>query len=132
MLTGTGYGFAPGQIQSLAYLFLELHSHGYDLGLILFGVHCLLLGYLIVRSGYFPRLIGGLTVAAGMVYLIGSYTRFLAPDYADAVQPAYAIAVIAEVSLCLWLLLKGGNITVRMRRTGVTFVALVLIAGLCA
>jgi hypothetical protein len=51
--------------------------------------------------------LGVLIVASGFAYLIGSYTRFLFPEYVAAVSPIYIVAVVSEVSLCLWLLMKG-------------------------
>ena len=94
---------------ALASFFLDLHAHGYDLGLLLFGIHCLVLGYLIYKSHYFPRILGVLVAAAGLTYLVGSYTRFLLPRYVEIVSPIYALAIISEVSLCLWLLIRGVN-----------------------
>ena len=48
----------PEQLHALALLSLEIHSYGYDVGLVFFGFHCLIAGYLFAISGYFPRLIG--------------------------------------------------------------------------
>jgi hypothetical protein len=112
LLSGAGYAsaFEPGQLHALSHMFLDLHGHGYDLGLLLFGLHCLLLGYLIFRSRYFPRALGVLLMAAAVTYLVGSYTRFLFPDYVAAVAPIYIVALVSEVSLCLWLLVKGVNV----------------------
>ena len=112
LLNDTVYAleFDLSQRASLSYLFLDLHKHGYDLGLLLFGVHCLLLGYLIVRSGYLPKTLGILTIGASGAYLIGSFTRFLFPHFVPVVAPIYIVALVAEVSLCLWLLVKGVNI----------------------
>jgi len=112
LLKGPGYGsaFTAAQVHSLSSLFLDLHSHGYDLGLILFGVHCLVLGYLIVKSLFMPKALGYMVMAAGVTYLVGSYTRFLFPDLVGAVSPIYVVAVISELSLCLWLLVKGVNL----------------------
>jgi hypothetical protein len=109
LLEGTGFAaaFDPAQLQSLSYLFLDLHAHGYDIGLLLFGVHCLLLGYLIIRARYFPKAIGIMIAAGGLVYLLGSYARFLAPGYGSALVPLYAVPLVAELSLCLWLLFRG-------------------------
>jgi hypothetical protein len=109
LLEGKGFAaaFDPAQLQSLSYLFLDLHAHGYDLGLLLFGVHCLLLGYLIIRARYFPKTIGIMIAAGGLVYLLGSYAHFLAPGYGSALVPLYAVPLVAELSLCLWLLFKG-------------------------
>jgi hypothetical protein len=107
---GASAGFGTDQLQSLSYLYLDLHGHGYDLGLILFGLHCLLLGYLIYRSRYLPRVLGVLAVAAGVVYLIGSYTRFLFPAYVSLVSPIYIVAFVSELVICLWLLIRGVNV----------------------
>jgi hypothetical protein len=112
LLKGPSYAsaFGAAQLDSLSSLFLDLHGHGYDLGLILFGVHCLFLGYLIAKSLYMPKALGYLVMAAGVTYLIGSYTRFLFPDFVQAVSPIYVVAIIAELSLCIWLLIKGVNV----------------------
>ena len=114
LLTGSGYSAAFGseQLNALTSFFLDLHAHGYDLGLLLFGLHCLLLGYLVFKSRYLPKGLGVLLVAAGITYLIGSYARFLFPDYVGAVAPMYIVAIVSEVSLCLWLLVKGVNMQV--------------------
>lgn len=108
--SGFASEFDPGQVASLSYLLLDLHSHGYDLGLLLFGVHCLLLGYLIFRSKYLPRTLGALMIGASGAYLIGGFTRFLVPGLVSAVAPIYAVALVAEVSLCLWLLVRGVDV----------------------
>ena len=74
--------------------------------MLLFSIFLLLRGHNEPGGGF----IGGLVAAAGIVYLIGSYTRFLAPDYLAAVSPIYIVAIISEVALCLWLLVKGVNL----------------------
>jgi hypothetical protein len=109
LLNGSGYAeaFKADQLNALSYLFLDLHGHGYDLGLLLFGIHCLLLGYLIVKSHYIPKVLGVLMIAAGLTYLVGSYTRFLFPDWVTLVSPIYVVAFVSEISFCLWLLIKG-------------------------
>lgn len=99
--------FDTDQIHGLASFFLTLHGYGYDLGLLFFGLSNLVLGYLVVRSDYFPGILGYGLQAAGVVYLAGSLTRFLLPEYVSLVQPAYIVPVIAELSFCLWLLIKG-------------------------
>jgi len=99
--------FEPAQVQALALLFLDLHRHGYDLGLIFFGLSNLVLGYLVVRSEYFPAVLGYGLQAAGVVYLAGSFTLFLAPAHVSLVEPAYVVPLLAELSFCLWLLIKG-------------------------
>lgn len=112
LLSGAEYlsAFEPGQLQALALLFLEAHRHGYDLGLVFFGVHCLVLGYLLFKSDHFPKILGVLMGFAALGYLIGSFTLFLFPGYAAAIAPIYVAPLIGELSLCLWLLVKGVRI----------------------
>jgi len=98
---------ATDQLQGLVMLFLDMHSHGYDLGLLFFGLFSILLGYLVVKSGYFPKILGYGLIAAAIVYLAGSFTRFLFPDYLSLILPVYIVPLIAELSFCLWLLVKG-------------------------
>lgn len=109
VLGGAGYAgaFRPDQLNALALLFLDLHSHGYDLGLLFFGLSCLVLGRLVVRSVLFPGIFGYGLMAAGAVYLAGSFTRFLLPDLAPAVAPLYIVPLVAELSFALWLLFRG-------------------------
>ncbi|MDX1796433.1 MAG: DUF4386 domain-containing protein [Hydrogenovibrio sp.] len=108
ILNGANYAVLGMQQQNeLASLLLELHSHGYDLGLIFFGVSNVLLGILVIRSNFLPKLLGYGLIAAAIVYLIGSFTRFLMPEAVETIQPLYLIPVVAELAFCLWLLIKG-------------------------
>ena len=93
----------------LALSFIALHAYGYDLGLIFFGVNCLLTAALIIRSGFVPRMLGIGIGLSGLVYLAGSVLRFLAPDLHGFVAPAYVIPLIAETAFCLWLLILPGQ-----------------------
>ena len=109
LIKGTAYSnsFEAAQLQTLALLFLEIHSHGYDLGLIFFSFSSIILGVLLIRSDYFPHLFGYGLMAAGLAYLTGSFTRFLFPDYSSLIQPIYIIPLTVELSFCLWLLISG-------------------------
>ena len=102
--------FATEQLQALALLFLNAHGIGYNIGLIFFGIYLLLLGYLMLKSSYFPKAIGVLLLVAGLSYLIDSFS-FLYPEYAALTgQLMIAPTVLAELSLTLWLLIKGINV----------------------
>lgn len=109
LLGGAEYTGAldTNQLNAMVMLFLDMHSHGYDLGLLFFGISMLILGRLVVRSNFLPRLLGYGLMAAAVVYLVGSLTRFLLPGYAPFIAPAYAVPLVAELSFCLWLLVKG-------------------------
>lgn len=104
LITGAP-GLAVPQAEALALHALNLHAHGYDLGLVFFAVNSLLTGALIWVSGLFPRVIGAGIALAGLVYLVGSGLRFFAPDLFGAFAPAYGLTVLAEGAFCVVLLL---------------------------
>ena len=113
VLSGAEYltVFAPHQLDSLAMLFLDGHNYGYLIGLVFFAFHCGVLGYLIFRSGFIPGILGILMIAASLGYLIDSFAQILMPNYSNYAAIFLTIvavpAIIAELSLCLWLLIKG-------------------------
>lgn len=113
LLSGADYltVFDADQVQALVLLFLNGHSTGYAIGLVLFGLSLFVLGYLVFKSGYFPRVLGALLIVASSGYLIDSFARFLLPTYdnyeAILTLVVFLPAFIGELSMCLWLLLKG-------------------------
>jgi len=78
---------------------------------VFFGFTCLIRGYLIYKSGYFPKVLGVLIVAAGVSYLLNSFALLLAPSFAQSIFPAVLVpAFVGELLLSLWLLTKGVNV----------------------
>jgi|ERR1035438_4631477 hypothetical protein len=103
--------FDPSQLQALASLSLSLHAYGFGIGLIFFGMSCLVAGYLMFQSGYFPKILGVLQVMAGVSYLINSFAQLLVPALANKMFPAIVLpAFIGELGTCLWLIVKGVNV----------------------
>lgn len=98
------------QLQVLAYASLQVFERGFAVGLVFFGFYCLSLGYLIFRSTFFPRVIGVLLAIQGLCYLINSFATSLVPEFAAKFFSYLEISAIAEVSLCLWLLIIGVNV----------------------
>lgn len=90
-------------LQGDALIWLARHAAGYDLGLAFFAVNTLIMARLL--AGIAPRWICWAMAAAGVVYGLGSVTRFAAPDLNVLMQPGYLVPVVAEVSLMLWLLI---------------------------
>jgi hypothetical protein len=92
-------------------LSLEAFNSTWLIGLIFFGLHLALLGYLIVKSTYVNSIIGFLLIVAAAGYLIDSFANFMLPnydDYADIFMAIVAIpGVVGELSLTFWLLIKG-------------------------
>jgi hypothetical protein len=113
LLGGSNYlkAFDPNQLQALAQLSLVLHENGFGVGLIFFGVSCLVTAYLMFRSGYFPRFLGILQGMAGVCYLINSFALLLVPAFEKKMVPAILLpAFLGELGTCLWLLVKGVNL----------------------
>lgn len=103
--------FEPAQLQGLAFAFLRLHDLAFGLALIFFGCVCLCWGYLIRRSSFLPGTIGWLMQLAGACYLVNSYALLLSPRLAGALFPVVLLpALVAELSLALWLLFKGVDV----------------------
>jgi hypothetical protein len=103
--------FSREQLYAMASLSLKSHGYGFGVSLIFFGCFCLVIGYLIFRSGYFPRIIGVLMQIAGLCYLTNSFALILAPKLANRLFPAILLPAFAgEASLCLWLLVKGMDV----------------------
>jgi len=102
--------FEPAQLHALAYISIRLHDYGFAIDLVFFGFACLVYGYLLFNSGYFPRALGVLMTLAGLSYLTNSVTLFLAPAYAGTVFAVLVLALIGEGSFCIWLMVKGVNL----------------------
>ena len=99
--------FTADQLTALVRLFLNMHGHGILIAQIFFGLWLLPLGYLVYKSGYFPRIFGVLLMIGCLGYLIDFFQYFLFPKYEIVTYPGLAVATIAEISLCLWLMIKG-------------------------
>ncbi len=92
-------GCAVGALSPLHVLPFKIHS------LVFFGFYCLLIGYLILRSTFLPRILGALMVVAGLGWL-----TFVSPRFATYLSPYHYIAGgIGEGLLTLWLLVAGVN-----------------------
>jgi len=98
--------FDAGEIQALARGQIRLFGYGFSVSLVFFGVFCVVIGYLILRSKFLPAILGLLMVAAGAIYCIENFALFLAlPD----VPYIRWVHLVAELSLALWLLVVGVN-----------------------
>lgn len=93
---------------NLAGLLLEAirwNPGGIDVAMVFHGLYCIVIGYLMFRSGSLPRILGVLMAFAGMVWLI-----YLFPALALDVSPYNtAIGLLGEGLPCLWLLVFGIN-----------------------
>jgi hypothetical protein len=102
--------FPTDQLQAWSYVSLQFFERGFAIALVFFGFYCFAIAYLIIRSTFFPRIIGALLAIEGLFYLINSFSNFLAPKFAAQFFPFLAVSGVAEISLCLWLLVVGVNV----------------------
>ena len=103
-----GRAFGPAGSDALARLFAGMHHDGYLIAQIFFGLWLLPLGYLVVKSGWFPAWIGVLLIAGCFGYLVDTFVTFLAADVADTIEAiVVAPAAIGELSFVAYLLIKG-------------------------
>jgi len=92
-----------GCVITLLDLFHVAPSHVSPLAF--FGPYCLLIGYLIIRSTFLPRILGVLMILAGLGWLF-----FLSlPLNSPLIRYMEALGIVAEGLLMLWLLVLGVN-----------------------
>lgn len=114
LVSGAGYlaAFAPDHLDALVLLGFDTHSYGVYVGQAFFGLHLVLLGYLVRRAGYFPRVLGTLLMIAGAGYLLDSFGNFLFPDAEDALGALVGVtSVVGELPFFFWLLVKGVDLS---------------------
>ena len=100
--------FQPDQLATLSLLSLNIQIQGYAIGLVFFGFYCLIVGYVLYKSKYLPKLFGVLYAVTGLCYLVNSFTMLLSKGFENPLFIYLAIPIfIGELSLCLWLLIKG-------------------------
>ena len=100
--------FQPDQLATLSLLSLNVQTQGYAIGLVFFGFYCLIVGYVIYKSNFLPKIFGILYAITGLCYLVNSFTMFLSKGFENPLFLYLAIPIfIGELSFCLWLLIKG-------------------------
>ena len=104
--------FTVEQLQALALLFLRLHNQGSTIAFLFWGLWLFPLGYLVFKSGFFPKTLGILLMIACFGYVIDSFATLL----------GYRVnlgmfAAVGEVLFILWLLIKGVNVERWEKRT---------------
>ena len=103
-------GFGAAGSNALALLMVDAQHYGLLIASIFMGLWLVPLGYLAFRSGWFPKALGVVLIAAGACYLVDAFAAFLVPDFAKAIHGYITIpSIIAEVWTLVYLLLIGVN-----------------------
>jgi hypothetical protein len=108
--TSPGYAraFGAGGSDALVMLFADLNTNGSLISSMFFGLWLLPLGFLVFKSGYFPKVLGVLLAIGCFGYVVDLFLQFLAPAVSTALQPIYFPAVtVGEISFMLWLIFIG-------------------------
>ncbi len=107
LLSDAGFlaAFGTVQLNALVMLFADLHYYGYYIAQISFGLWLVPLGYLVIKSGSLPRILGMLLMIAAFGHLSGSFAAFLLPGFESFADLAAAL----EIPFGLWLLVKGAK-----------------------
>ena len=96
-----------GPLQAQVGLLLASFRASWEMDLGLFGIHLGLVGYLIYRSSYIPKVLGFLLALAGLGYLINSMAPYVLPEANLGWLP---ITFVGELLFLLWLLIKGSRL----------------------
>ncbi|MHC5042745.1 MAG: DUF4386 domain-containing protein [Planctomycetota bacterium] len=112
VLGGAGYlaTFGRARLDSLALLFLDVHAQVVFVWEAFFALHCLLLGYLIFKSGFLPRVLGVFMAVAAVGYATESFGNLLLPAHKKVFTAVLGVAVVGEFPFFLWLLFKGVDV----------------------
>jgi hypothetical protein len=97
----------PDQLHAQVRLSLGAFRNGWSLGIVFFGIHLLLVGWLVLRSTYIPRILGALVIITGLGYLVTSLGPFWFPDVPLHVA---RFTFFGELIFMAWLLVRGSKI----------------------
>ena len=106
---GTAYFLSnsPQQISEFMLFYIKSYKYEWFFGLILFGIYLILLGFLVLKADYIPKILGWLLIIAGIGYVVGHLKVFLYPDLNTSFS---LFTALGELVFMLWLLIKGSRI----------------------
>ena len=102
--------FATGQLNTLAYILMRLHSRAILVAEIFWGLWLIPFGILVIQSHFIPRFLGYLLFIAALGYLASSVTFLLLPDYGPVVDKFASQLPVCELPIILWLLIWGAKV----------------------
>lgn len=104
--------FETNQLNAWVIFFLKGFNNIWSIGLVIFGCHLMVLGYLVVRSGFIPKIFGVLLIIAALCYIISNFANLLLHDYEKYKSTVELFTslpmIVGELGFGLWLLFKGG------------------------
>ena len=116
LLSSAGYSSAFGTegVQAQALLRADAYHDIWMAGLVLFGAHLLLLGYLAYRSSYIPKILGVLLAVAGFGYVFDSFGEVLG----EGAPSISTVTFLGEFLLAVWLVIRSRHISFAATQEG--------------
>jgi hypothetical protein len=109
--SGTSYltAFSAGQLDALTALCLRLHGLGLQVAGVFWGLWLLPFGMLIIRCKFIPAVLGYLTWAAGIGYVLNSVLVLVLPGFLHPAGDIADFMTLGELPIILWLLVIGAR-----------------------
>jgi len=103
------------QLTAQVTLYLNAFDRVWSLGLIVFGLHLLIIAYLILKSDFIPKFLGILLCIAALSYILIHSMYLFLPQYETTtllIEKILSLPMaVGELGFGLWLLIKGGKTT---------------------
>lgn len=101
--------FTKAELDALAYAFLRLYSHGAQAIEVFWGLWLFPFGLLVYKSGFIPKILGGLLMMAGVGYVLSSVMSLVLPEYKAALSQLISVLEMGELPIIFWLLIVGAQ-----------------------
>lgn len=102
--------FSRPQREALSLAFLYL---GGNLSLVLtmfWGLWLIPFGILVIKSGWFPKVLGVLLMIAGIGYILTTFAFFVFPAQLKTFRQVMTPLYFGEVPIILWMLIRGAKV----------------------
>ena len=111
LLSGSEYttAFSAEQVVALASFFLDVNTVGTNIATFFWFLWVFAAGYLVFTSGILHKYLGILLMIGGIGYLLIIFVFFLFPILEIVSIVGSMLAGLAEISLMIWLLVKGAK-----------------------
>ena len=101
-------GLGQAGANALVLMFTDVQGNGLDINELFFGLWLLPLSYLVIKSRYFPRVIGGLLIIAGLSWIAQFLVILLAPSLKGVIS-FLGVGSDGELIFIGWLLVRGAG-----------------------
>lgn len=105
--------FDTAQLQASAFILFEAHALGIFIWQLFFSLHLLVVGYLVAKSGYFPKVLGWMMGVGSFGYLVQALAGITQTEnglVSTGVVVLLVLVTLGELGFAFWLLIKGMNV----------------------